>query len=115
MKQYRLNRLFNPESKRCFDVAMDHGVFNEPAFLSGLENMRRAVQTVVAANPDAVQLAATAYSPVTGSVTIHRATASLPSTLSSSELVPTGAALLEANQNPETWENPASVLSTMYS
>jgi class I fructose-bisphosphate aldolase len=57
MKQYRLNRLFNPESKRCFDVAMDHGVFNEPAFLSGLENMRRAVQTVVAANPDAVQLA----------------------------------------------------------
>ena len=57
MKQYRLNRLFNPESKRCFDVAMYHGVFNEPAFLSGLENMRRAVQTVVAANLDAVQLA----------------------------------------------------------
>jgi class I fructose-bisphosphate aldolase len=56
MKQYRLNRLFNPQSRRCFDVAMDHGVFNEPAFLAGLENMRRAVQTVVSANPDAVQL-----------------------------------------------------------
>jgi fructose-bisphosphate aldolase, class I len=56
MKQYRLNRLFNPESKRCLDVAMDHGVFNEPPFLDGLENMRRAVQTVVTANPDAVQL-----------------------------------------------------------
>lgn len=56
MKQYRLNRLFNSQSRRCFDVAMDHGVFNEPAFLAGLENMRRAVQTVVTANPDAVQL-----------------------------------------------------------
>lgn len=56
MKQYRLNRLFHPQSNRCFDVAMDHGVFNESAFLAGLENMRRAVQTVVSAAPDAVQL-----------------------------------------------------------
>ncbi len=56
MKEYRLNRLFNADSRRCLDVAMDHGVFNEPPFLEGLENMRRAVQTVVSANPDAVQL-----------------------------------------------------------
>lgn len=56
MKNYRLNRLFDGGSKRCLDVAMDHGVFNEPPFLDGLENMRRAVQTVVSANPDAVQL-----------------------------------------------------------
>ncbi|MGB0582192.1 MAG: class I fructose-bisphosphate aldolase [Limisphaerales bacterium] len=56
MKEFRLNRLFNADSKRCLDVAMDHGVFNEPPFLDGLENMRRAVQTVANANPDAVQL-----------------------------------------------------------
>ncbi len=56
MKQYRLNRLFHPTSKRCFDVAMDHGIFNEADFLSGIENMRRAVQTVVSGAPDAVQL-----------------------------------------------------------
>ncbi len=56
MKQYRLNRLFNAESKRCLDVAMDHGVFNEPPFLAGLENMRRAVQTVATGHPEPIQL-----------------------------------------------------------
>ena len=25
MKAFRLNRLFNPKSNRCFDVAIDHG------------------------------------------------------------------------------------------
>jgi DhnA family fructose-bisphosphate aldolase class Ia len=56
MKAYRLNRLFNPKSGRCFDVAIDHGFFNEPSFLAGIEDMRRAVATVVEAAPDAVQL-----------------------------------------------------------
>lgn len=56
MKQYRLNRLFNPHSKRCLDVAIDHGFFNELAFLGGIEDMAKAVRTVVEANPDAVQL-----------------------------------------------------------
>lgn len=56
MKSYRLNRLFNPKSGRCFDVAIDHGFFNEPTFLSGIEDMRAAVSTVVEAGPDAVQL-----------------------------------------------------------
>jgi DhnA family fructose-bisphosphate aldolase class Ia len=37
-------------------VAIDHGFFNEPGFLSGIENMARAVATVVRAAPDAVQL-----------------------------------------------------------
>ena len=36
MKQYRLNRLFNASSKRCFDVAVDHGFFNQPGFLQGI-------------------------------------------------------------------------------
>ena len=56
MKIYRLNRLFNPKSNRCFDVAIDHGFFNERGFLQGIENLDKAVRTVVAAAPDAVQL-----------------------------------------------------------
>jgi class I fructose-bisphosphate aldolase len=56
MKEYRLSRLFNPVSKKCFDVAIDHGFFNEYSFLGGIENMRSAVETIVRAAPDAIQL-----------------------------------------------------------
>ena len=56
MKICRLNRLFNARSNRCFDVAIDHGFFNERPFLHGIENLDRAVKTVVAAAPDAIQL-----------------------------------------------------------
>ncbi|PYJ85861.1 MAG: aldolase [Verrucomicrobia bacterium] len=56
MKTYRANRLFNAKSCRCFDVAIDHGFFNERAFLQGIENLDKAVKTVVAAAPDAIQL-----------------------------------------------------------
>jgi DhnA family fructose-bisphosphate aldolase class Ia len=51
----RLNRLFAADGK-CFNVAIDHGFFNEFGFLSGIENMQRAVETVVRANPDVMQL-----------------------------------------------------------
>lgn len=51
----RMNRMFSPSGK-CFDVAIDHGFFNEYGFLSGIENMQKAVHTVVDANPDCVQL-----------------------------------------------------------
>jgi fructose-bisphosphate aldolase, class I len=56
MKDYRFNRLFNPQTKRCFDVAVDHGFFNEPAFLQGIENLAESVKVLVAAAPDAIQL-----------------------------------------------------------
>ncbi len=56
MKSYRLNRLFNAKSARCFDVAIDHGFFNERGFLQGIEDMGQAVKTVVSAAPDAIQL-----------------------------------------------------------
>lgn len=56
MKTYRLNRLFNARSRRCFDVAIDHGFFNERGFLGGIEDIGAAVRTVVSAAPDAVQL-----------------------------------------------------------
>lgn len=56
MKAYRLNRLFNAKSRRCFDVAVDHGFFNERGFLSGIENLDQCVRTLVEAAPDAIQL-----------------------------------------------------------
>jgi class I fructose-bisphosphate aldolase len=56
MKTYRLNRLFNAKSNRCFDVAVDHGFFNEYGFLSGIENLEQAVATLIDAAPDAIQL-----------------------------------------------------------
>jgi DhnA family fructose-bisphosphate aldolase class Ia len=56
MKHYRLNRLFNPKSGRCFDVAVDHGFFNQPGFLRGIEDMRNVVKALVEAAPDAIQL-----------------------------------------------------------
>jgi class I fructose-bisphosphate aldolase len=52
---FRLNRLFGPDGK-CFDVAIDHGFFNEGSFLAGIENIGQAIETIVAANPDAIQL-----------------------------------------------------------
>lgn len=51
----RLRRLFAADGK-CFDVAIDHGFFNEYSFLGGIEAMRTAIETIVAADPDAIQL-----------------------------------------------------------
>lgn len=56
MSTFRLNRLFHPVSRRCFDVAIDHGFFNEHSFLGGIENIERAVAVVAEAGPDAIQL-----------------------------------------------------------
>jgi DhnA family fructose-bisphosphate aldolase class Ia len=51
----RLGRLFAADG-RCFDVAIDHGFFNEPSFLTGIEDARAAIGTVASAGPDAIQL-----------------------------------------------------------
>jgi DhnA family fructose-bisphosphate aldolase class Ia len=56
MKLARLNRLFNPKTGRCFDVALDHGFFNEASFLAGIENLPRAIEILAGAAPDAIQL-----------------------------------------------------------
>jgi DhnA family fructose-bisphosphate aldolase class Ia len=56
MKHYRLNRLFNVRSGRCFNVAVDHGFFNQPGFLEGIEDMHAVVAALVDAGPDAIQL-----------------------------------------------------------
>lgn len=51
----RINRLL-PQSGRCLDVAVDHGVFNEHGFLDGLLNMESVISGLVAARPDAIQM-----------------------------------------------------------
>lgn len=56
MKSFRLNRLFNAQSGRCFDVAVDHGFFNDAAVMAGLEDLRPVVERVAEARPDAIQL-----------------------------------------------------------
>jgi len=53
---YRMRRLFNPDSGRCLDIAVDHGFFGEKSFLAGIEDLPSAVATLVAARPDAIQL-----------------------------------------------------------
>lgn len=51
----RFKRLM-AEDGRCLDVALDHGLFNEPSFLQGIEEIRSAVHTIAEAAPDAIQL-----------------------------------------------------------
>ncbi|MBX5187800.1 aldolase [Rhizobium sp. NZLR3b] len=50
----RMNRLFG--GGRCLDVAIDHGVCNEPSFLEGLEDIQAVVNALVSAGPDAIQM-----------------------------------------------------------
>ncbi len=52
----RLNRLFAADG-RCLDVAVDHGLFGEARFLTGIEDMARTVAALVEGGPDAIQLA----------------------------------------------------------
>ncbi|CAK7259591.1 MULTISPECIES: class I fructose-bisphosphate aldolase [unclassified Shinella] len=53
-RKVRMNRLFG--NGRCLDVAIDHGVCNEPSFLDGLEDMPAVVKALVDARPDAIQM-----------------------------------------------------------
>lgn len=53
---FRLNRLFDGASRRCLDVAVDHGFFGEHSFLESIEHMPTVVRDLVLANPDAIQL-----------------------------------------------------------
>jgi class I fructose-bisphosphate aldolase len=51
----RMNRMFTHGG--CLDVAIDHGVCNEPSFMVGLEDMPSVVDVLVTAKPDAIQMA----------------------------------------------------------
>jgi fructose-bisphosphate aldolase, class I len=54
---FRLNRLLHPASGRCIDVAVDHGFFGRSDLLLGIEDMAAAIEVLVDAGPDAIQLA----------------------------------------------------------
>ena len=51
----RMNRMFT--NGGCLDVAVDHGVCNEPSFMVGLEDMPAVMDTLIKAKPDAIQCA----------------------------------------------------------
>ncbi len=51
----RMNRMFT--NGGCLDVAVDHGVCNEPSFLVGLEDMASVMDALIDARPDAIQCA----------------------------------------------------------
>ena len=53
-KKVRMNRLFG--HGKCLDVAIDHGVCNEPSFLDGLEDIGKVVDQLCDAGPDAIQM-----------------------------------------------------------
>jgi DhnA family fructose-bisphosphate aldolase class Ia len=50
-----MNRMFSHGG--CLDVAVDHGVCNEPSFMVGLEDMAGVMDTLIKAKPDAIQCA----------------------------------------------------------
>ncbi|MDI6024649.1 aldolase [Corticibacterium sp. UT-5YL-CI-8] len=56
MEKYRLQRLFDPTSKRALIVAIDHALFNNNAFLPGIENMAESVTKVAGADADGILL-----------------------------------------------------------
>jgi len=49
-----MNRMFT--NGGCLDVAIDHGVCNEPSFLIGLEDIASVGSTLIDAGPDAIQM-----------------------------------------------------------
>ncbi|HEY6571618.1 MAG TPA: hypothetical protein VIZ22_15100 [Candidatus Limnocylindrales bacterium] len=57
MTVVRANRLFNAVSGNCINVAIDHGITGELELLGGIVDLPHAVDAVVGAHPDAVQLA----------------------------------------------------------
>ncbi|MCZ4058406.1 aldolase [Pantoea sp. LMR881] len=50
----RINRLFN--HGKCLDVAVDHGIANEPDFLVGLQDIESVMKNLIFAQPDAIQV-----------------------------------------------------------
>lgn len=56
MKKPRLQRLFHPTSGRTLIVAIDHALFNNTAFLPGIERMDQAVAKVASTGAEGVLL-----------------------------------------------------------
>jgi len=48
--------MFNAQSGRCINIAMDLGVFGARSFSNGIENLPDALATIANASPDVIQL-----------------------------------------------------------
>ncbi|GAB4244352.1 MAG: class I fructose-bisphosphate aldolase [Acidobacteriota bacterium] len=51
----RMHRIFRPDG-RCFQIAMDHGLFNEYSLVQGLEDITAVIDLALRAQPDALLL-----------------------------------------------------------
>lgn len=71
-KDIRLARLFNKKSKRLLAITMDHPITR--GVLPGLDNIRRAMELVVAGKPDAITIqkgiARSVFPPYAGEVAL---------------------------------------------
>jgi len=56
VEKFRIERLFNPTSRRALIVAIDHALFNNTEFLPGIEDMPSSVKKVAEAGADGVLL-----------------------------------------------------------
>jgi DhnA family fructose-bisphosphate aldolase class Ia len=57
VKEYRLNRMFDPRSGRSLQIAVDHGAPGEASMLTGIEDMEAVIDVLVDAGPDVLLLA----------------------------------------------------------
>ena len=48
--------MFNAKSNRCINIALDLGIFGDISFAKGIEDLREAIQTILAGEPDVIQL-----------------------------------------------------------
>jgi DhnA family fructose-bisphosphate aldolase class Ia len=51
-----MNKMFNKESGKCINIALDHGVFGTRSFSNGLENLAVVIPEMISGKPDAIQL-----------------------------------------------------------
>jgi class I fructose-bisphosphate aldolase len=56
VKEYRLNRMFDPRSGRSLQIAVDHGAPGESRMLTGIEDMDAVIDALVEAGPDVLLL-----------------------------------------------------------
>lgn len=52
----KLEEMFNPQSGKCINIALDLGIFGERSFSKGIEDLAKALPEIIAGQPDAIQL-----------------------------------------------------------
>jgi DhnA family fructose-bisphosphate aldolase class Ia len=52
----KLEEMFNSQSGKCINIALDLGVFGDRSFSKGIEDLAKALPEIIAGQPDAIQL-----------------------------------------------------------